>query len=391
MNLPASMYKKSANVIAAVVGFLLMFGSTNVSPFELVAGTVIVLTLAVILFGRSLTVIFQFPQNLALYSFLTLVVMQTFYVQDPNMLYMLVTIYLIAFYLSVQYWYASFPSILQYAMYGYVGAAVCSAVLGGAGYIGKLFAVPGLQDLFFWGAVRISVFYSDPVVYGAFLIPALLFFSYKTSFSYTFTRYTGYGLITLLLFANLILTGSRGAWLNFLVAGALFFLLYKPFYQKNVIAHASLLASTALMLAVMLIYVIPLNDRTYYAATIEHRYLSSDGPRLEHLRTVPRLMLNRPLHEIVLGSGSGQYERKSVNGFSAHNVYLRTLYEQGVLGILLLVTFLGYVIWRISRLRNTEPLIASLLLAIIGGMLAQGLFVDVIHWRHFWFVLAFIL
>lgn len=385
-----STFEKTIYAVATLAGFTLIFGSTDASPFEVIAGSTIVLTSFAAFAYRSVSPVWT-KQNVLLFGFVALVLAQLLYVPEPNILYTAVTLYLIAFYGAVQFWYSRFPIIIWYALYGYLIAAIFSSVLGMAGYFGRVFGLDGLQDLFFWDSVRVSVFYADPVVYGAFLVPSLFIFAYLTSFSETKERYIIYTSITLLIFANLILSGSRGAWLNFLVGGLLLFILHRPFHQIAVIVKTAALSIVAILVAVVLIYVVPLGDRTYYAATMEYRYQASDGPRLAHLQTVPMLILDRSIHEIILGSGSGQYERASVNGFSAHNLYLRLLYEQGVLGLLLFLAFLGILLKKLIRLRRTKPLVATLLIAIAAGMLVQGLVVDVLHWRHFWFMIAFIL
>lgn len=372
----------------ALLGFLLIFGSTDLSPFELVAAAMIAITAAVVI-ARRLLVTYS-ARHYALAAFATLVLLQLAYVDDPNVTYALVTLYLIALYGAIQFWYASHATVLKYAVYGYLAGAVCSSLLGIAGYAARAASLTVLHDWFFWDSARVSVLYSDPVVYGAFLVPALLILSWNACAAETRAGGLLSAALALLVFANLILSGSRGAWLNFIVGGIVFFALYPPLRERAALVRAAVLSLLAFALAILLIYVIPLGDRTYYAATIENRYQASDGPRITHAKLVPSLLVNRPLHEIVLGSGSGMYERATPNGFSAHNMYIRTLYEQGIVGLAIFAAFLAFITKRAWIMRTERPLHVAIFLGALAGILAHGLFVDVIHWRHFWFMAALI-
>lgn len=382
----------AAYIVAFLIGLALMFGSTDVSLFEFVAIIVLTVTGYHLLRKRSLTAIPLTTQNYILGAFFVLVTFQIFLIPETSHTFALASLYLIGVYGLVQFWFKKKPSIRTYVTYGYLAGAILSAVLGLGAYLYALTQTRPIDILFFWGDnIRISVLFDDPVVYGAFLVPAVLLLSTKTFFSTTKQLYLRYGALTLLVFSNLILSGSRGAWLNLLAAGCVLLLLYKPLWSRETLRKIVGLASTAILLACMIIFIIPIGGQSYYEATLGARYSSSDQPRIENLRSTPNRITDRSAAAIIFGSGSGTYELSSENNFSAHNTYLRVLYEQGVAGILFYLLFIVFVLKTAFNKRRTEPLLAVLLIALLIGVLVQCLFVDTLHWRHFWMLIGFVL
>jgi O-antigen ligase len=95
-----------------------------------------------------------------------------------------------------------------------------------------------------------------------------------------------------------------------------------------------------------------------------------------------------------LGIGPGRF--LEVVGYDAHSLYVRTLVENGWLGLGALVGWLGAAAAGLWRLRAAwgpqdggEPLLpTAALLAILGGLAVQSLVIDTVHWRHLWRVMA---
>jgi len=100
------------------------------------------------------------------------------------------------------------------------------------------------------------------------------------------------------------------------------------------------------------------------------------------------------------GIGPGQfevvspdYQRRYIGNAditpSAHNMYIRMLAENGVVGIVLYITavlgvLLGLVrVMKASATGSTCFINATWLLAVLMGILAEGAVIDVLHWRHF--------
>ena len=96
--------------------------------------------------------------------------------------------------------------------------------------------------------------------------------------------------------------------------------------------------------------------------------------------------------EYPLGVGPGQFERRA--HISAHSMYARTLAEEGIPGLivllLLMLATLGWALQNAIRGHDTYGIGSAALLGAWIGILLNGAFVDTLHWRHLWFVAALI-
>ncbi len=390
MKIVESYKNRILQAAAALVGFFLMFGSTDLSPFEIVMTVVGVMTIVYLLVQKTYRIPISW-QNYSLAVFVLLIVAQLWLMPESDTLFALITVYLIAVYGLIQFWVTESRSIRENIVYGYLGGALASSVLGLGAYLSVLFRDNFGSVRFFWeDNIRISVFFDDPVVYGAFLVPAVLILSVYTCLAEKMRQFFILLFVTMLVFSNLILTGSRGAWLNFLVASIFFVILYTPFHTKHLWQKGAGVAMVGLFVALMWIFIIPIDGRSYYEATLSSRYYSSDKPRIENIQSASSQLVQRDMLSILFGSGSGSYEKKSENGFAAHNTYLRVLYEQGIVGIILYIAVL-FFIFRLLRMRKRKDMLYTTLLAsLLVGILVQNMFVDTLHWRHFWVLLSLV-
>jgi O-antigen ligase len=229
---------------------------------------------------------------------------------------------------------------------------------------------------------RLTFLFSDPNVYGAYLVSAfvlyaaLLIKSCETRVQNTKLLAFCFAL-ALLLFA-ILLTGSRGAYLQGILVMVLFLLLER----KNLKAYMFRTIVPIMLFVVVSSYLI----MSTVDETSLNRLTASDLPRIENLSFAKELLSERDLHSILIGTGNGSYESFSPDGFSAHNIYLRLIIENGVLGLSLFLFFLfgvGYRIFRHERSIVTHAVFASVI-----GILVHGLFIDTLHWRHFWLLLG---
>lgn len=168
-------------------------------------------------------------------------------------------------------------------------------------------------------------------------------------------------------------------------------LLVRDVRTVRSITIGAALCVAASIIAWLMILVIPIyGDRPYYEATYGVRYEISDKPRIENLKQAPTIVTERTPFLILLGSGSGAYESASVDHFPSHNTYLRVLYEQGVVGLLLFVFFLGFVFMSALRKAQRGSVLHALLVASLVAIVIQSFFVDSLHWRHFFVLLGLI-
>jgi hypothetical protein len=87
-------------------------------------------------------------------------------------------------------------------------------------------------------------------------------------------------------------------------------------------------------------------------------------------------------HPLSFGIGPGQYD--GIIGQPSHETYLRTLVELGPLSLVALVLLL----WASIRLIRRPDLLTVAWSACVIGFATYGFFIDILHWRHFWVVLA---
>lgn len=76
-------------------------------------------------------------------------------------------------------------------------------------------------------------------------------------------------------------------------------------------------------------------------------------------------------------------------GTSPHNLYLRIWFENGFLG---LVGYLAFIAMSLGQLyqyfKRTGSSLALVAYASILGILLNSMFIDTLHWRHFWALLT---
>jgi hypothetical protein len=85
---------------------------------------------------------------------------------------------------------------------------------------------------------------------------------------------------------------------------------------------------------------------------------------------------------LSFGIGPGQYD--ATIGQPSHETYLRTLVETGPLSLIALILLL----WAAIRLIRRPDLLTVAWTACVIGFATYGFFIDILHWRHFWVVLA---
>lgn len=375
--------------LAFLTGCLLWFAGTDLAWFE---GLVLVAALGTtiyVLIGRHNIIELANKQDYLLLALTALLVGQTLYFNDNQLWFGLTTLYLFSVYFLVRFWREQKAGWLIHLITGYLASALVMSlfalIIYGLAVLSFALPLPGFSY-----SVRWLGFLDDPVVFGALLVPAVIIFGYYAIYSTLERRYWLNAGAAWICFAVLILTGSRGAWLNLVAAALIVAMMKRNIWHGQQFTRAFIISAIALLVALTLIYLVPLQGKSYYSATLDSRFVASDAPRLNNLKLAPAFIINRPWFNILLGSGSGSYEHFSDKGFSAHNTFLRVLFEQGVMGLGLFVSFLYLYARAILRHRSDDHHKAVLVAAVLGGVIIQSLFVDTLHWRHWWVVLAWL-
>lgn len=91
-----------------------------------------------------------------------------------------------------------------------------------------------------------------------------------------------------------------------------------------------------------------------------------------------------------LGQGPGQSEY--VFRYSPHSLYARVFTENGLFGLLSIITLLLASAYRAfkSYWQSTGEyaVVFAIVFAALIGLIFNSFFIDTLHWRHFWLILA---
>jgi O-antigen ligase len=294
--------------------------------------------------------------------------------------YVSITIYLLAFAL----WLATYVDCTRRATLiagTYVAAATVSALLSSL----ALFAsFPGDQLLVYDGE-RAQGLFKDPVVFASYLVfPALIMAERVVAPRAGRFRRLLAGAVFLTLVVGILFAYSRGAWLSLavglLVLGAVMFVRKGGARRMLSLVAVLLVVGTAAFATI---------EITGSEEVVAQR---AQVQRYDEQRFGAQLFGIDQSARYPLGIGPGQFE--VLSPVSAHSIYVRTLAEQGLLGLLtllaLLLLTLALAVGNAVASRDTYGIGSAALLGAWCGLLVDSLFVDTLHWRHLWLVAALI-
>jgi hypothetical protein len=263
----------------------------------------------------------------------------------------------------------------------YLLAALASAAIGS---LALFVSFPG-HETFVFGGDRAQGLFKDPVVYGPFLVPAALILMEEI----VAPRLLGGGRSIKAIGVSLLVLGtafsfSRAAWLNLALGLATMLVvlaLRRGGGRQAVVIFAAVLSVAAISFAAIAL--------TGSVGFLEQR---------AHLQTYDAERFGaqafgiRQGERYPLGIGPGQFD--VVSPVSAHSTYIRAFAEEGAPGLLVLVALLLATLvlaaGNAARGSHTYGIGSAALLGSWVGILANGLFVDTLHWRHLWLLAALI-
>lgn len=267
----------------------------------------------------------------------------------------------------------------------YMWAAFIGALAGVAGYF-NLF--PGAFELFTrYG--RATGTFKDPNVFGPFLVPALLYALHNVM-TRPLHRTVMPALMVLFMSFAILLSFSRGAWFNAVVAivvFAYFSLVFAPSNRQFV--KIGLLGTFAMSIAAGMVVVAAQTEAVGQLLT-ERAALTQDydvGPqgRFGGQAKAKGLILENPL-----GIGA-QVFAPIYHHEEPHNVYLTMFLNTGWLGGLLFIALIWMTVLLGLRhgMRRTaaQPLFIVVMAAFIGNAV-EGFVIDIDHWRHLYLEMA---
>lgn len=262
-------------------------------------------------------------------------------------------------------------------------------------YISSAVLIVMILTLFIQGNLgRPAGFFKDPNVAGAFISSGALFMMVKILFGKREEVFK-HTLIFLFLFFSVVLTFSRGALLN-LFSGIAFLGIISLSMRKSkrFIFVLFIVFFIALMSVPVILEIFRQSFRFRGAQWYDiYGRVMAWKAGIELFKSYP------------LGIGPGQFEdysldyQKSMGGWmlrltpSAHNLYLRVLTENGILGFLIFILALIIpIVLGIKKTylssKSTEDIVW--ILGSLVGILVQSFVIDTLHWRHFWILFGFL-
>jgi O-antigen ligase len=266
----------------------------------------------------------------------------------------------------------------------YVTAALIAAAVGIAAYF-KL--IPG-SDLFTMDGARVRSTFKDPNVFGPFLILPILFLILDLlQRQFRFWRIA----IMAVLLVGLLMSFSRGAWLNFAISSAamaalMFLTAPSPRVRLRIVAMAAVALVLLALLVVAALSIDVVGNMFAERAKVTQYYDVGDGGRFTSQFRALALILDHP-------GGVGPYQLRHVIGVDPHQVYLNAFASYGWLGgfsylALILSTLLVGFRYLLVR-TNWQPYLIASYSAFIGVAI-EGFVIDTDHWRHFFLLLGLI-
>lgn len=267
----------------------------------------------------------------------------------------------------------------------YTWATLVAALGGIAGYFDL---VPGAHALMTrWD--RAIGFFKDPNVFGPFLIPGLIYALYQLAGGALRKAIIPAGLMLVLGLA-LLLSFSRGAWLNAGVTVAIYGLLHILTVRHNGLRLKFAALAVAALAAIAVVVTIALQfdavaDLFAERAALTHDYDVGPDGRFGGQEKAASLAVQYPF-----GIGAQQFVSQ-YHHEEPHNVYLAMFLNAGWLGAFLFMGIVAStVVWGLRyALRHgaTQPLFLIAYACFVGNAI-EGFIIDLDHWRHFYLLMA---
>lgn len=270
-------------------------------------------------------------------------------------------------------------------MHAYVCAAIVASIAAVAGYF-SLF--PGAYELFTKFG-RAAGTFKDPNVFGPFLVPPVLYVLHLVCHRPMRQAIVPAGIFIFLTFA-VLLSFSRGAWMNLAISGAVYGFLIFATAPTN-LQRIKLILFTAfgglLLVAVLVVAAQQpkiskiLSER----AQVVQSYDAGPEGRFGGQSRAAALIPSKPFGIGALEFGERYHHEES------HNVYLTMMLQSGWIGGLIfaaitILTLCAGFAYAIKR-SEMQPMIIIAFSAFVG-LAIQGFTIDIDHWRHLYLVMA---
>ncbi|WP_145997379.1 O-antigen ligase family protein [Thermotoga sp. SG1] len=261
------------------------------------------------------------------------------------------------------------------------------AFAGAINIFAGLFAY-GTGKLSFFGieiirfGIRLKGFFKDPNVLGPFLVPVAIYYLFLF---FSKQRKSIWDLILFTFFSGgVFLTFSRAAWLNLFISIVALMLMLIP-YRKARRKIAIFFIIIGLFFAIFLeisknINVLDINLYDFFTGRLGLQ--SYDAERFSAQKEFIDIM-NYSVYSLFFGIGPGNYEEFAK--MATHSLFARYIGERGIFGLITFVVFISLVVYAVRKSYYRKIFIPILL-----GQFVNSLFIDSLHWRHLWLLIAMI-
>ncbi len=272
-------------------------------------------------------------------------------------------------------------------MHAYSVAAAIAALTALIGYFNLL---PGAFELFTkYG--RASGTFKDPNVFGPFLVLPIVYLLHRMLTRGVLTLVWA-GLWTAVLGLAVLLSFSRGAWINLAVSISIFaylaFVTAPNNYQRLKILTAGIMAVfSAFAVLIVVLQFDGVADQLSNRASLDQTYDQGPEGRFGGQEKAKRLIIMNPL-----GIGAQQFAPQH-HMEEPHNVYLAMFLNAGWLGGLIFAIMVGltclYGLRHSFKRTSTQPLFIVAYACFVAHAL-EGFVIDLDHWRHFHLLMALV-
>lgn len=291
--------------------------------------------------------------------------------QPASWRFMLITFYLLVLFLFVRL-YGHDEKAIHILLAGYLVSAMVNAVLVILGLLGLGFA----SSMVGW-SIRGVGFFKDPNVFGAYMASAAMIAMDRIVQSKgRWFRVIGYGILVFLLGFTAVYSLSRAVWVSLVLSIG----VYACLLAREAPRSAAIVLSVLLALAITAVFFLQSSQMAAFVSA-HMRLQDYDMARFGNQYQGLIAGLSQPL-----GVGPAGWP-------NAHSLYVKTLAEHGLLGLVSLGMVIVGSIWPLIRRvavmdGSRRALSAQVLLAILIGQLVNSVVIDSIHWRHLWVLLG---
>ncbi|QUG42563.1 O-antigen ligase family protein [Psychrobacillus sp. INOP01] len=374
------MAERSNNWISYFLFFTLAVSSFVViepSPYDLLIILLLIIGFTFSIYSFSKEMVFPI---IILSIFLISNILSLFFIKTigPSIFFTAITFYLALTWIGIIGLSKRITRIrLQFILHGYLISACLSAIIG---ILAFLNLIP-FSDLFLMYG-RAKALFKDPNVFGPFLVmPALFSLSMTERKDMPLKKKMFYYLTFLILIAAVIISFSRAAWGNLFISLFIYLFLFKVNLFKRRI-HTVLFIVIAGIPIILFIIQTPLIEDLLVSRLSFQNY---DNERFGTQLAAFESGISNPL-----GIGSGQSE--NTFKYSPHSLYARVFTENGVIGILSFSFFLIVSTFKALSSywssKREDGVFYVVIFASLIGLAFNSFFVDTLHWRHFWLLLA---